>query len=115
MNDNVLLIGASGFVGTRLLETAIADFNIKNLDKQQSHFYPEITQIGDVRDQQALDQALVGFDTVVLLAAEHRDDTSALLLSIMMSTFRALAMCWRPWKKMALKILSLPVQLLFMV
>ena len=31
MNDNVLLIGASGFVGTRLLETAIADFNIKNL------------------------------------------------------------------------------------
>ncbi|MCV5961132.1 hypothetical protein OFO30_37690, partial [Escherichia coli] len=24
MNDNVLLIGASGFVGTRLLETAIA-------------------------------------------------------------------------------------------
>ncbi|EMX9305629.1 TPA: UDP-N-acetylglucosamine 4-epimerase, partial [Escherichia coli] len=54
MNDNVLLIGASGFVGTRLLETAIADFNIKNLDKQQSHFYPEITQIGDVRDQQAL-------------------------------------------------------------
>ncbi|HFR1260357.1 TPA: hypothetical protein ACHXNX_002169, partial [Shigella dysenteriae] len=29
MNDNVLLIGASGFVGTRLLETAIADFNIK--------------------------------------------------------------------------------------
>lgn len=76
MNDNVLLIGASGFVGTRLLETAIADFNIKNLDKQQSHFYPEITQIGDVRDQQALDQALVGFDTVVLLAAEHRDDVS---------------------------------------
>lgn len=90
MNDNVLLIGASGFVGTRLLETAIADFNIKNLDKQQSHFYPEITQIGDVRDQQALDQALAGFDTVP-------------------------AMCWRPWKKMALKISSLPVPLLFMV
>lgn len=117
MNDNVLLIGASGFVGTRLLETAIADFNIKNLDKQQSHFYPEITQIGDVRDQQALDQALVGFDTVVLLAAEHRDDVSptSLYYSIMMSTFRVPAMCWRPWKKMALKISSLPVPLLFMV
>lgn len=113
MNDNVLLIGASGFVGTRLLETAIADFNIKNLDKQQSHFYPEITQIGDVRDQQALDQALAGFDTVVLLAAEHRE--SALLLSIMMSMFRVPATCWQPWKKMALKISSLPVPLLFMV
>ena len=76
MNDKVLLIGASGFVGTRLLETTVADFDIKNLDKQQSHFYPHITQIGDVRDQQALDQALSGFDTVVLLAAEHRDDVS---------------------------------------
>lgn len=114
MNDNVLLIGASGFVGTRLLETAIADFNIKNLDKQQSHFYPEITQIGDVRDQQALDQALAGFDTVVLLQ-RNTAMTSALLLSIMMSMFRVPAMCWRPWKKMALKISSLPVPLLFMV
>jgi nucleoside-diphosphate-sugar epimerase len=76
MNDKVLLIGASGFVGTRLLETAVADFDIKNLDKQQSHFYPQITQIGDVRDQQILDQALSGYDTVVLLAAEHRDDVS---------------------------------------
>ena len=105
MNDNVLLIGASGFVGTRLLETAIADFNIKNLDKQQSHFYPEITQIGDVRDQQ----------TLLYYWQRNTAMTSALLLSIMMSTFRVPAMCWRPWKKMALKISSLPVPLLFMV
>ncbi|MEW3498731.1 NAD-dependent epimerase/dehydratase family protein, partial [Pseudomonas aeruginosa] len=44
--------------------------------KQQSHFYPQITQIGDVRDQQVLEQALSGYDTVVLLAAEQRDDVS---------------------------------------
>lgn len=81
MNDNVLLIGASGFVGTRLLETAIADFNIKNLDKQQSHFYPEITQIGDVRDQQALDQALAGFDTVVLLAAMEKNGVKNIIFT----------------------------------
>ena len=55
-------------------------------------FYPEITQIGDVRDQQALDQALAGFDTVVLLAAEHRDDVSPTSL-IMMSTFRVYPQC----------------------
>ncbi|STH53274.1 UDP-N-acetylglucosamine 4-epimerase (UDP-GlcNAc 4-epimerase) [Escherichia coli] len=78
MNDNVLLIGASGFVGTRLLETAIADFNIKNLDKQQSHFYPEITQMAMFVINRQLDQALAGFDTVVLLAAETAM-TSALL------------------------------------
>lgn len=76
MNEKVLLIGASGFVGTRLLETTLSDFTIHNLDKQQSHFYPEITTLGDVRDQETLDKALSGYDTVVLLAAEHRDDVS---------------------------------------
>lgn len=76
MNEKVLLIGASGFVGTRLLETTLSDFAIHNLDKQQSHFYPEITTLGDVRDQETLDKALNGYNTIVLLAAEHRDDVS---------------------------------------
>lgn len=76
MTNKVLLIGASGFVGTRLLETALPDLDVHNLDKQQSHFYPQVTSLGDVRDQNLLDQALAGFNTVVLLAAEHRDDVS---------------------------------------
>ncbi|MBD2781294.1 NAD-dependent epimerase/dehydratase family protein [Xenorhabdus szentirmaii] len=80
MNDKVLLIGASGFVGTRLIETAISEFNIKNLDKQQSHFYSEITDIGDIRNQEFLNTALVNYHTVVLLAAEHRDDVSPISL-----------------------------------
>lgn len=79
-NDKVLLIGASGFVGTRLIETTVSDFDIKNLDKQQSHFYPNITQLGDVRDQTVLDKMLVGYNTVVLLAAEHRDDVNPISL-----------------------------------
>ncbi|QCT22039.1 NAD-dependent epimerase/dehydratase family protein [Jejubacter calystegiae] len=76
MNEQVIFIGASGFVGTRLIETAKSDFSICNFDKQQSHFYPELTTIGDVRDQAALDAALAGKTMVVLLAAEHRDDVS---------------------------------------
>lgn len=76
MNDKVLFIGASGFVGTRLIEITRADFNVTNLDKQQSHFHPDITVSGDVRNQAQLDSAMAGFDTVVLLAAEHRDDVS---------------------------------------
>ncbi|MFP2239722.1 NAD-dependent epimerase/dehydratase family protein [Pseudescherichia vulneris] len=80
MNRKVCFIGASGFVGTRLIETSKSDFAIKNLDKNQSHFYSEITEIGDVRNQSDLDAALVGFDTVVLLAAEHRDDVSPVSL-----------------------------------
>lgn len=80
MNNKVCFIGASGFVGTRLIEIAKSEFSIKNLDKQQSHFHPEITEIGDVRNQESLDAALAGYDTVVLLAAEHRDDVSPVSL-----------------------------------
>lgn len=80
MKKKVLYIGASGFVGTRLIETSSTDFTISNLDKQQSHFYPELTQIGDVRDRATLDNAMDGVDTVVLLAAEHRDDVSPVSL-----------------------------------
>ncbi|VDZ89732.1 UDP-glucose 4-epimerase [Lelliottia amnigena] len=76
MKDKVLFIGASGFVGTRLIEITQSDFEVTNLDKQQSYFYPDITVLGDVRHQEQLDQALAGFSTVVLLAAEHRDDVS---------------------------------------
>ncbi|MHA0995027.1 NAD-dependent epimerase/dehydratase family protein [Enterobacter ludwigii] len=76
MNDKVLFIGASGFVGTRLIEISKAEFDVTNFDKQQSHFNQDITISGDVRNQEQLDQALAGFDTVVLLAAEHRDDVS---------------------------------------
>lgn len=76
MKDKVLFIGASGFVGTRLIEITQSDFEVTNFDKQQSYFYPDITVLGDVRHQEQLDQALAGFSTVVLLAAEHRDDVS---------------------------------------
>ncbi|MGC8423706.1 NAD-dependent epimerase/dehydratase family protein [Mixta calida] len=76
MENRVIFIGASGFVGTRLIETALPQFEISNFDKNQSHFYPDITQIGDVRDQESLNKALNGQQTVVLLAAEHRDDVS---------------------------------------
>lgn len=72
----VLCIGASGFVGNRLIDISKKQYNLKNLDKQQSHYHPEITVIGDVRNQETLNRELHGFDSIVLLAAEHRDDVS---------------------------------------
>ena len=79
----IVLIGASGFVGTRLLgllgETP-EKFNLKNIDKQQSHFFPQITEIGDVRNVHTLTEKIKGADVVVLLAAEHRDDVSPVSL-----------------------------------
>lgn len=79
---NIALIGASGFVGTRLLDLLkeSTSYELKNIDIQQSHFFPAITTIGDVREQTQMDKELAGADCVVLLAAQHRDDVTPISL-----------------------------------
>ena len=77
---NICLIGASGFIGTRLIHLLRNDYNILNIDKQQSHFYPDVTTISDVRDYNSLKSKLYNQDLVILLAAEHRDDVSPISL-----------------------------------
>lgn len=75
----IALIGASGFVGTRLIDLLHNEqdkYELKNIDLLPSHFFNDITSIGDVRDQEQMNQMLKGFDLVVLLAAQHRDDVS---------------------------------------
>lgn len=78
----VALIGASGFVGTRLLSFLREDdkYELTNIDLLPSHFFNDITIIGDVREQAQMDEKLAGFDCVVLLAAQHRDDVSPISL-----------------------------------
>lgn len=71
---SILLIGASGFVGTRLIEISKESFQIINFDKQNSPFFREITKIGNVLNIKDLDRVMANIETVVLLAAEHRDD-----------------------------------------
>ncbi len=73
----ITIIGGSGFVGTRLIELLKqTDFEIQNVDKQQSAFYPEFTTIANVLDKERIIDLLKGTDLVVLLAAEHRDDVT---------------------------------------
>ena len=68
-----LIIGGSGFVGSSLLKTV--DINqFKIFDKNPSPFYPNITMVGDVRDYSELVNSLKDIHTIILLAAEHRDD-----------------------------------------
>ena len=46
---NVVLIGGSGFVGTRLLALLSENpnnYSLRNIDKQQSHFFSQLTEIG---------------------------------------------------------------------
>ncbi len=78
----ITLIGGSGFVGTRLIDLLKEDHNyaLKNIDLEHSHFFDDITVIGDVRDQYQMDEMLQGTDLVVLLAAKHRDDVTPVSL-----------------------------------
>ncbi|TNJ33420.1 NAD-dependent epimerase/dehydratase family protein [Prosthecochloris vibrioformis] len=79
MLNRVLLIGASGFVGTRLIEE-IGEERCVNLDKQHSSRYDNITVIQDIRNE-GIDAAISHqLSAVVLLAAEHRDDVSPVSL-----------------------------------
>ena len=79
MNMKKLVIGGSGFVGTRLL-SEVDRLYFKNFDKQQSPLYDDITYLGDVRDQEKLIKSMEGIDLVILLAAEHKDDVSPISL-----------------------------------
>ncbi len=75
----ITLIGASGFVGTRLLGLLSEEkskYELKNIDLRQSHFFADLTTIGDVRLQDQMDKELQNTDLVVLLAAQHRDDVT---------------------------------------
>lgn len=72
----ITLIGASGFVGTRLIDLLRNEHELRNIDLEASHFFPELTVYGDVRDPQQMDSLLSGTDMVVLLAAKHRDDVT---------------------------------------
>ncbi|MEI6140228.1 MAG: NAD-dependent epimerase/dehydratase family protein [Mariniphaga sp.] len=72
---HITLVGASGFIGTRLIDL-IGKENCYNIDKGPSEKYNDITIIQDIRKKH-LDHVIHNdTDTVILLAAEHRDDVS---------------------------------------
>lgn len=73
----ILVIGGSGFIGTRLVKRLLAaGYDVKILDKSKSKTYPELWINGDVRDKSSLLPALKGCDLLYNLAAEHRDDVT---------------------------------------
>lgn len=72
---NTALIGASGFIGTRLIDL-FGKENCYNIDKNPSEKYNDITTIRDIRDTNFVDTLSPETKAVVLLAAEHTDDVS---------------------------------------
>lgn len=75
---SIQIIGGSGFVGSFLIKE-LHNYKIRNLDKSPSPFFDDITTNGDIRN---LDEIKIpkGTKSVVLLAAEHRDDVSPISL-----------------------------------
>lgn len=82
MSFNIKLIGGSGFIGTRLFRRfqSNARMSVRIFDKNQSSAYPESVVIGDVRSLRDLRDNISDGDTIINLAAEHRDDVSPLTL-----------------------------------
>ena len=74
----VTIIGGSGFIGTRIVDhfTQFKGYDFRIVDIRDSHFFNDITTIGDVRNQQQMDSALACTDLVILLAAQHRDNVT---------------------------------------
>jgi nucleoside-diphosphate-sugar epimerase len=74
----ILTIGGSGFVGSFLIKE-LHNYKVGNIDKNPSPFFDDITTNGDIRN---LDEIKIpkGTKSVVLLAAEHRDDVSPISL-----------------------------------
>jgi nucleoside-diphosphate-sugar epimerase len=75
----ILVIGGSGFIGSELL-MRLEKGSFLNLDKEESQFFQEETIIGDIRDIESLEESIQKASTVVLLAAEHRDDVEPIQL-----------------------------------
>lgn len=70
----LLITGGSGFVGTNLCQALQADKEeFRIIDRRSSLTFPERTSVVDILDQDRLAQHITG-DTIIHLAAEHRDD-----------------------------------------
>lgn len=75
-SSRLIIIGGSGFIGTRLinrLKKSIG-YNITIVDKEISLEYPNISRLADVRNKSDLISTIFNCDLIINLAAEHRDD-----------------------------------------
>ena len=76
----ILILGGSGFVGTRLTELLIKDHQVTIGDLVKSEFYPELWKHCDVCNDDDLRAIMPNHDCIVNLAASHRDNVRPLSL-----------------------------------
>lgn len=76
----ILILGGSGFIGTRLTELLINAHDVTIGDIAPSEKYPQYWRKCDVCSDDDLRKVLPGHDCIVNLAAAHRDDVRPLSL-----------------------------------
>jgi len=78
----IMLIGGSGFIGTRLMRRLRDKGAAKSkiIDKAPSKAFPDLVTLNDVRSVEQLRASIVDGAVIVNLAAEHRDDVRPLSL-----------------------------------
>ncbi len=81
-SNDILIIGGSGFIGTRLTQRLFrrGQLNIKIFDKSPSRKFSDLVTIGDVRSKGQLRTAILERSVIINLAAEHRDNVRPLSL-----------------------------------
>ena len=74
---NFLITGGSGFVGSNLIKKLKnLNHNILNIDKKESVWHQDVSKYVNITDEKGLNNINYQADTIIHLAAEHRDDVS---------------------------------------
>lgn len=76
----IVVLGGSGFVGSRLVEILMEKHEVTIGDLVQSELYPELWKHCDVCVDDDLRAVMKGQDCIINLAASHRDDVRPLSL-----------------------------------
>ncbi len=81
-SNNILIIGGSGFIGTRLAQRLCHQehLDVKIFDKSPSKKFSKLVILGDVRLKEQLRSSTSEKSVIINLAAEHRDDVRPLSL-----------------------------------
>jgi nucleoside-diphosphate-sugar epimerase len=74
MNEKINIIGGSGFIGQNLIKLLKLEYQVTNIDKNNSSTFDTVNI--NIRNKQQLNEGLPVSDWVVLLAAEHKDNVS---------------------------------------